>query len=141
MFFGVGAHCMFSNLGDGTGLMTYAPITNAFSTTEPQLPAAWQHRLRHGLSLVEQRLYGEAILEGVCFYLPAMRGAMVLGCAVGVVKSDGAVDIFDRQSGHHSRAQHGVDSPCPAFVNNAAMKLFYAANNADDTVELLRPYM
>lgn len=137
MFFGMGAHCMFSNLGDGTGLITYAPVTNAFCSQEKQLPDEWLHRLRYGLSDPEQKLYGEAIIEGVSFYIPAMKASTLLHCAVGIVKSRGNVDIYDRNSDHHSRKEHGVELVYPGFVNNAAMKLFYADSNARRTVQSL----
>ena len=139
MFFGVGAHCMFSNLDNGTGLITYAPVTNAFSSQEQQLPAEWLHRLRYGLSSAEKDIYGEAIIDGVSFYIPAMRTCKLLHCAVGVVKSRGRVDIYDNNSSHHTREEHGVECIYPGFVNNAAMKLFYAHSNAHRTVERLAP--
>jgi hypothetical protein len=139
MFFGIGAHCMFSNLGDGTGLMTYAPVTNVFNSQEQQLPAEWLHRIRYGLSSAEKDIYGEAIIDGVSFYIPAMRKCQLLDCAVGVVKTQGSVDIYDSSSSHHARDEYGVECIYPGFVNNAAMKLLYAHSNAHRAVERLAP--
>jgi hypothetical protein len=42
-FFLTGPHCMVSNMGDGTALMSYAPITNIQTFKDLKLPEPWAH--------------------------------------------------------------------------------------------------
>lgn len=137
MFFCVGPHAMFSNLGDGIGRITYAPITNFGVTTDIQMPKQFERWLNHGLSLEEQQEYGNKIIEGVAKYIPAMKDAKLKNVIPGIVKSKGAVRLDDRESPFHKRNYDGVEEQQIGWIDNAAMKLFYAFENAKKVSKII----
>ncbi len=137
MFFCVGPHAMFSNLGDGIGRITYAPVTNFGVTTENQMPEDFERWLNRGLSSEEEQEYGRRIIEGVAEYIPAMKDAKLRHVIPGIVKSKGEVNLEDRKSPFHKRNYDGVEEQQIGWVDNAAMKLFYALANAQKVSEIV----
>ena len=138
MFFCFGEHAMFSNLGNGIGRITYAPVTNFGTTTESEMPARWQRWLTKGLSFEEQQEYGQKIIAGVSRYIPAMAGAVVNGVIAGIVKSKGGVELSNPNSPFHQRACSGVEEQQIGWIDNAAMKLFYCLDNAKEVVAIIQ---
>ncbi len=138
MFFCFGEHAMFSNLGNGIGRITYAPVTNFGTTTESEMPAQWQKWLAKGLSAEEQQKYGQKIIDGVSLYIPAMADAKVNGVIAGIVKSKGEVELSNPNSSFHKRAYSGVEEQQIGWIDNAAMKLFYCLDNAKEVAEIIQ---
>ena len=124
MFFCVGPHAMFSNLGNGIGRITYAPVTNFGVTTDSQMPEQFEKWLNQGLTPEEAEEYGQKIIEGAAEYIPAMKDAKLLHVIPGIVKSKGAVKLDDRESPFHKRNYDGVEEQQIGWIDNAAMKLF-----------------
>ena len=137
MFFCVGPHAMFSNMGKGVGRITYAPVTNFGTTTENDMPEQFERWLSEGLTEEEEADYGSRIIEGVAEYIPAMRDARLLRVIPGIVKSKGSVDITDKDSPFHKRGYSGVEEQQIGWVDNAAMKLFYSLGNAQRVLEII----
>lgn len=124
MFFCVGPHAMFSNLGNGIGRITYAPVTNFGVTTDSQMPEQFEKWLNQGLTPEEELEYGQKIIEGAAEYIPAMKDAKLLHVIPGIVKSKGGVKLDDRESPFHKRNYDGVEEQQIGWIDNAAMKLF-----------------
>lgn len=141
MFFCAGPHAMFSNLGNGIGRITFAPITNFGTTTESKMPNSaeqpFERWLTQGLSAEEIEFYGKKIVEGVSQYIPQMAQAKVRNVIAGIVKSKGAVNIHDKDSPFHKRDYDGVEEDQIGWNTNAAMKLFYCLGNAKRIGEII----
>jgi hypothetical protein len=137
MFFCVGPHAMFSNLGDGIGRITYAPVTNFGTTNKNRMPDVFEKWLREGLDEKETRYYGQKIINGVATYIPAMKDAEIIKVIPGIVKSKGDVDINNKNSAFHKRDYDGVAERQIGWVENAAMKLFYCLGNARKTADII----
>ncbi len=139
MFFCMGPHCMFSNLGDGRGMLTYAPVTNFIQSSEILVPRdiAFFLSLNGEENLSGSLLemvtgYGHKIVLGVSQYIPEMRNAQLLSVRFGIVVTKGSVDIFDHNSDFHIKNDNGImsDEYPIGWVNNTCMKLLYAYDNA-----------
>ncbi len=137
MFFCVGPHAMFSNVGSGIGRITYAPVTNFGITTKSEMPEQFARWLDEGLTEEEQLDFGSRIIEGVTGYIPAMRDARLIQVIPGIVKSKGSVDLSDKDSPFHKRSYDGVEEQQIGWVDNAAMKLFYSLGNASRVSEII----
>ena len=137
MFFCMGPFCMFSNLGDGTGLLTYAPITNVANYQDSKIDDMGRRFLAGKASPEEINHYGENIIKGVSQWIPSIIKAQLITVRFGVVKTYGDVDIFDPRSAVHSRAYFGVDSKQIGYINNACMKLMNFNENAKLVMEQL----
>lgn len=139
MFFCLGPHAMFSNLGNGIGRITYAKVTNVFSS-QIQLPQIYQNWLKFGLTNLEKNYFGEKIIAGVSNYIPMMSQAKLLNVYPGIVKSKGEVDINNIKSQVHRRDYNGVTARLNGWIDNACMKLFYCEQNAKEVVKLITDY-
>lgn len=138
MFFCVGPHAMFSNLGNGIGRITYAPITNFGTTTDSKMPEQFERWLSKGLTEEETTELGQKIIDGVAKYIPTMKDAELIKVIPGIVKSKGSVDINDKDSPFHKRDYSGVEEQQIGWIDNAAMKLFYCLGNAKEVTKLLK---
>ena len=147
MFFCVGPHAMFSNLGNGQGRITYAPVTNFATTTESEMPNTpdkpFKRWLTEGLNEKESKLYGQKIIDGVAEYIPAMRDAKLVAVIPGIVKSKGAMnlsspdELSDKTKPFHKRDYSGVEEQQIGWVDNSAMKLFYCLGNAEQVAAII----
>jgi hypothetical protein len=145
MFFCMGPHCMFSNMGDGRGLLTYAPVTNFKQSNAITVPRDIAHYLKlnstdelDDSTLATVRKYGNKIIAGVSAYIPEMSKAELLSVRFGIVVTRGSVDIFDHNSDFHIRNYNGImtDNYPLGWVNNTCMKLLYAYDNAISICEI-----
>lgn len=127
---------MFSNLGNGIGRITYAPVTNFGTTSCSKMPEIFERWLTKGLNEEETKNYGQRIIDGVASYIPAMKEAKLIQVIPGIVKSKGEVDINDKNSAFHKRDYDGVAERQIGFVENAAIKL-YCLSNARKTADLI----
>jgi hypothetical protein len=141
MFFCMGPFCMFSNLGDGTGILTFAPITNVANYQDSKISDEGRRLLAGKATLAEINHYGESIIKGVSQWIPAMAKAQLITVRFGIVKTYGDVDIFDPRSAVHSRAYFGVDSKQIGYINNACMKLVNLNENAQLVMQQLTQHL
>ena len=145
MFFCMGPFCMFCNKGDGTGVITYAPVTNIGFFTTDRMPPELEHIMNNMTGDEKIRIYGKAILEGVSLYIPKLASAKILKVETGIVQTYLTSDhceydfvlgdncfIHDPSSsaGIHQRNYSGVEKLAPGFVVNSCMKLLYCMDNA-----------
>lgn len=141
MFFCVGPHAMFSNLGNGMARITFAPVTNQEIKTDEPLSILAQRWLSDGLSLNEKQFYGSKIIEGVANYIPKMLDAELNNVFAGIVKTNGKVDLEERKSDFHERNYSGVDRKQLGWIDNACIKLTYCENNAGEVAHLVKEDM
>ena len=139
MFFCMGPFAMFSNMNDGEGMMTYAPVTNMVAARAGDTHALEEINriLRHGVDAAESQRLAEALRQGVARFIPAMSDAEPVALKFGVVRTRGECDLWDRKSDVHHRDYTGVHADSEDFITHAATKLIYFARNADRVTELV----
>jgi hypothetical protein len=148
MFFCMGPHCMFSNMGDGRGLLTYAPVTNFMDDSAITMPDDMVRYLNaNGSDQVQDKMareskeYGVKIINGVSKYIPEMNNAKLMTVRFGVVITKGNVNIFDHNSPFHQRNYSGIEYNFPiGWINNTCMKLLYGYSNAVKLIEVQREH-
>lgn len=140
MFFCMGPHCMFSNIGKGYGFITYAPETNLQNSTS-LIPE------KKYLDLINDRIPAEAKLEiaqniiiGVSQYIPAMSKAEIVEVRFGTVQVEGEANIFDPSSKIHERDYMGLRYLEDGFISLTCMKLLYGHGNANTVASLFGEY-
>lgn len=137
MFFCAGQHAMFSNIGNGIGRITYAPVTNFGVTSESEMPELWKKWLDNGLSEEEKQYYGNKIISGVSDYIPAIKNAKIRDVMAGIVKNKGSVELSDPNITFHKRNYSGVEEQQIGWVDNATMKLSYCLGNAEEVSNII----
>jgi hypothetical protein len=137
MFFCIGAFCMFANLGDGTALVSYAPVTNITMSTEISISKETSRLLTKGPTEKESLFLSDGILHGAATFIPELESAEVLGLNFGIVQTRGAVNLHDVGSPFHKRAYFGVRSESPGWISNPCMKLIYMLENGEIAVDIL----
>ncbi|BBB15447.1 glycerol-3-phosphate dehydrogenase [Candidatus Rickettsiella viridis] len=134
MFFCMGPHCMFSNVGDGFGFITYAPETNLLNSTD-LIPSKNYLDIINGQIPIEKQLaIAEKIVAGVSLYIPAMINAGISEVLFGTVQVEGEADIFDPASKVHIRDYTGLSYIEDGFISLSCMKLLYGYGNANTIV-------
>lgn len=129
MFFCMGPHAMFSNMGDGRGMATYAPETNLHASTALQLAPEAKDCLDKKQSLFERNTKAQRVLSGVAEYMPVILKSEIIDMGFGIIKTHGTVDISDPNSDFHKRDYLGVEEKAIGWIDNACMKLLYFLNN------------
>lgn len=140
MFFCMGPHCMFSNMGDGTAMVTYSPITNINSTTDLELTPEMRGYLNGEATSEQKMTFAQKILEGVSLYIPGMKDAIITDVNFGIIKTLGDVDVFDPESKFHRRDYLGVEEQQLGWISNSCMKLFYFKKNSQLTAAILKEH-
>ncbi len=131
-FFCMGAFCMFSNMGDGRGMMTLADVTNMASSFSVRIDHNMERYVRGDVSLEEKLEIFQEIITGVSKYIPAMASATFMDVKFGIVQTKGELnlcDLLDRNAAHHVRNYHGIREEYQGLISNPAMKLFYFLEN------------
>ena len=137
MFFAIGPFCMFSNMQNGRGLMTYALETNYIQSKELALTPEEEAKLHQGFTPEETQTIGQKIIDGVAEFIPAMKDAKLVGIRGGVVKTYGDVDLCDPNSDFHKRRELGIQEMTIDALEISSMKLLYGEENAEQAVQLL----
>lgn len=144
MFFAVGPHAMFSNIGNGIGRITSAKVTNYSDSTDIEIPKEYNALLYEGDIQGERKNYfsekGKQIISGAADYIPELQKAKLLRIFAGIVKSKGTVDIDDPASKFHERNYSGVEVLKKGWVRNACMKLCYCEKNAQEIVSIVQKH-
>ena len=137
MFFCIGAFCMFSNMGDGTALVSYAPVTNINMSTEVSVSTDTFRLLTAGPTEKESLLLSDGIRRGAAPFIPGLENAEVLGLNFGIVQTLGTVNLHNVNSPFHKRAYFGVRSESAGWISNPCMKLLYLLENGDIVKNIL----
>jgi hypothetical protein len=75
------------------------------------------------------------ILEGSINSYPILEGSSVVYVGAGIVKSNGEVNIRDKNSAFHSRCDNGLKERQIGYVDFNGVKLFYVENQARNVVQ------
>ena len=140
MFFCMGQHCMFSNMGNGTGMLTYAEKTNIEVSSGLHMSERATRLLRGEGSIAEVAEIGQMIIEGASQYMPGLRLATLREVKFGIVQTAGRLtlaELKDPLSSFHKRDYDGVEMVRPGLINNPAIKLFYFIRNGNVVVKLV----
>ena len=137
MFFCFGPFCTFSNLGDGTGILTYAPVTNITMSSDTLISEKMYRLLEQGPSEKEFHSISEGIVRGTMAFIPELANAKIVGLRFGIVQTLGTVDLSDPDSPVHTRAYFGVRSETAGWISNPSMKLIYLLENGDIVTNIL----
>ncbi|XP_064633419.1 uncharacterized protein LOC135491454 [Lineus longissimus] len=150
MFFCMGSFCMFSNKGNGIGMLTYSPETNlALSSSSDFEQEMWDTFFN--VSDAEKTRKGEKIIAGVTKFIPKMKDAKLLKTGYGVIQTLMDEDTMDfgfqignldfihdpKTGGIYKRNYSGVSLGRAGYVVNSCMKLLYCFQNA----ELVRSFV
>ena len=146
--FSVGPYCSITNLGNGTAILTYEPVTNIGEYRPGQDPALQQSQLGRLLrangnhSAIVNNLKA-GIRLGVERYIPAIAGFRILELRLGYVLqfvgSDQVNNIYaGRSSAHHSRLDSGVFMSVLGLVDVLALKMTYCAVLSDEAAVLAK---
>lgn len=146
MFFCMGPYCMFSNKGNGVGMMTYALETNIAVTTSDDVEGDFAPILKPAEDKAKK------IFDGVCHYVPKLKRSKIVKINSGIVQTLMGKDTFDfgckigdldfihdpLHGGIFKRDYSGVrTTDHPGYIINACMKLIYCQQNA----EIVRDYI
>lgn len=133
-FFCMGSFCMFSNMGDGRGMITLADQTNMAVSSQLKIDESMQLVLSGKITDLEREKIEKTILEGASQYLPKLRGAKVIGLKFGIVQTLGHLDLAtlktSKEAPHHLRNYDGIREEQQGLISNPAVKLFYFVSNA-----------
>lgn len=140
MFFCMGKHCMFSNMGNGYGMLTFANVTNIEVSSGLHLGELTQRLLHGGATDEEKSTFANEILEGVSNYIPEMINATIVDLKFGIVQSNGALsleDLNDPRNDVHKRNYFNVQEAQQGLINNPAVKLSNCVHNGELVAELI----
>ena len=147
MFFCMGQHGMYSNLGNGYGMITYAKVTNMGTFHGLDLDERTTLLLNGGTTkeekdeiAKEKDRIAKQMLEGITTYIPAMKDAEIVDVKFGIVQTEGKLTLEDLQnpsSSFHKRNYYGVREEQIGFISNPAVKLFYFAQNGKLVADLV----
>ncbi|WP_165475117.1 FAD-dependent oxidoreductase [Legionella yabuuchiae] len=140
MFFCMGQHCMFSNLGNGFGMMTFAKVTNMEASSNLELSKNTKRLLENKATLEEKEKISQEMLAGVSQYIPEMKHAEIVDVKFGIVQTSGKLtlsDLMDPKSTFHKRDYDGIREEQVGLISNPCMKLFYFLHNAEIVSSLL----
>lgn len=140
-FFCIGPFFMYSYMGKGRGLMTYAPKTNMECSAEIEVSETMKLYLSGIADENEKKKIGKEIIDGVTTYLPDMKDAQLLDVRFGIIKTYGEVDIFSHDSKFHERDDPGVEVEQLCYINNACMKFLYIFENGKIVSNLIQKHL
>lgn len=131
---------MFSNMGDGYGMLTYADVTNVDLTYGTQLTPEIARFYNDEVSLEEKEELCRKIIAGVSKYIPEMADAEPVELKFGIVRTDGVVtldNLHDPSGPLGIRNYHSIDPDQQGWISNPAIKLFYFLQNGEIVSKLL----
>jgi hypothetical protein len=140
VFFCMGKHCMMSNMGDGTAMLTFAEVTNMEATDQIKMSKKAQRLLNDGATKEEKNAIAEQMIQGISKYIPDLINATILDVKFGVVQTEGHLtleDLSNPQSSVHQRRSYGIREEQIGVVSNPCRKLFYFANNGIIVADLI----
>ena len=114
---------MFSNLGDETGLLSYAPVTNITMSSDASISEKMHRLLEQGPSEKEFHSISEGIVRGTMAFIPELANVKIVGLRFGIVQTLGTVDLCDPNSPVHTRAYFGVRSETAGWISEHEINL------------------
>ncbi len=138
VFCAMGPHTMTSNMGNGTIMCTYSPVTNVSSWTTAEVPKEYRRFLENNVKLQEEMEKATEIREGASKYLPFILAALIIKTGYGIIKTIGGVDVFDPDSKVHTRRELGVEEKRIGVINNSCLKLLHFKMNGKEVLELVK---
>jgi hypothetical protein len=133
VFFCMGSFCMFSNMGNGRGMMTLAEVTNMDVSSGLKVNKNIEYYLSDEVTTEDKMKVGFEILKGVAVYIPEMIHAKILDVKFGIVQTLGNLKLENlscAHSVHHKRNYSGIREEQQGLISNPAMKLFYFIENS-----------
>lgn len=147
-----GPHAALSILHDGTGVVTYEPVTNLGSwmadskPDDPRIQSLLKNSVQHtdgiGKEITEQ------IIDGFSKYIPSLKGAEPIELRIGFVRTpvtpqeQSSFSLYDKNSSIHARRASGIELLIQFFgscwVLNEARKFTYGPANAVSVRALIR---
>jgi predicted Ser/Thr protein kinase len=140
MFFCMGQHCMYSNLGNGDAMMTFAKLTNMEFSSDLVLSENAIRLLSHGASHEEAQGIAQDMLTGVATYIPDMAKAKIKDLKFGIVQTAGKLtssDLSDPSNGFNKRDYDGIREEEVGLISNPCIKLFYFIRNGEKVADLV----
>ncbi len=132
MFFCMGPHCMFTNLGDGYGMITYANVTNMEASSALKISERAEKFLSGDIAVEKKEGIAKGIIDGVAEYIPEMKHAEYIDISFGIVQTEGALTLRDLHNplhNFHKRDYDGIREEQVGLISNPCMKLFYFVQN------------
>lgn len=140
-FFCMGPFCMFSNMGDGRGMLTLADVTNSAVNSALKIDQKMEDCLTGKISAEEMSDFSKKILDGVAYYIPGMVDAKILKLHFGIVQTEGDLklqDVHSSASGMHQRRETGVREEIQGLTSNPGRKLFYFPYNGIEVSKIVQ---
>jgi len=128
----MGQYGMFSNLGNGRGMATYAKVTNMEVSSELAISQNAERLIKGNILEEEKAVIAEEMISGLANYIPELAKAELIDVKFGIVQTRGRLSISDLTNPHHpfnKREDHCVKAEQNGVVSNPCMKLFYFPNN------------
>lgn len=144
MFFCMGQHCMYSNLGNGYAMMTFAQLTNMETSTGLKLSERAIRLINEGPTEQEELEIAQNMLDGVAQYIPEMAKATIVGVKFGIVQTAGELtlnDLNDPKNAFNKRDYDGIREEQIGLVSNPCMKLFYFVRNGEVVADLIEAHI
>jgi glycine/D-amino acid oxidase-like deaminating enzyme len=144
MFFCMGQHCMFSNLGNGFGMVSFANITNMETSCGINVSENTNRLLNGGATDSEINSISTQILNGVSTYIPGMANATIVDVKFGIVRTAGALaltDLTDPNHTFHRRDYYGISEEQIGMISNPCTKLFYFVRNGIVVANLIKAHI
>ena len=154
--FSCGPHMSFTNLGDGTAVVTYEPVTNAGSypagsvILSEELRDLYKEKLvpesGKGKEFAEKIMRGHPENPGAIKYIPdlAHPDCKVLEVRLGhvkiFVKNGKSFTLNDKDSAIHGRQEDGVEAQGLCYVSHSGMKMTYTKKGAEKVVNLFKDH-
>jgi len=132
-----GPFTTMTNLGNGTGLLEYAPVSNHASASDG-VPEEWERLIAGGFTPAEQEECARLHLRGADQYVPGISGSRVLRVCVSALYHPGAACIYDATTSLHHRRGTGVRCITRGWLSLDTGKLSWVPQNARKVVELSR---
>ena len=141
--FSVGPFCSFTNLGDGTAILTEETTTNIGHylagtplSSDIQLLLQSHHSIGNSLG----KIISNQILKKCCRYIPALADSSILKLHIGHVKiltKGKPYSIYSKESPIHTRLESGIEEKGLNYLSIAGMKMTYTYQNARMAAQLL----
>ncbi len=138
--FSCGPHFSFTNLGDGTAILTYEPVTNAGSYRAGTVILNDDIQAFYKEKLVPESGKGkelaDKIMDGCAKYFPDLRSPeckvkkVRLGHVKIFVEEGESYSLTDKDSAIHKRQETGVEPKGLCFFDFSGMKMTYAIGGA-----------
>ncbi|WP_433192237.1 FAD-dependent oxidoreductase [Nocardia sp. CA-107356] len=118
-----GAFVSFTNFGDGSGLVDYAPVSNERPSVG-RIPDHWYSALAQRWPEKQCQELIRATMQGVIAYVPALANARPISLHASALYHPGtAADVFDPTSAAHHRLGTGVTALTPHWFSLDTGKL------------------